>query len=538
MSHLKTYSTSQNEEKISLPELKYNKYLHDLINPFGAIGARIPDINITPLIPKMISYNTTWTAATGEIYMLVFLPHSKGQTTSLYKYDTNTSKFYFSNFIVPNEVLSDDFSAVRSVTGAYILSSDTISSTNATLSGKIDSISFGDMPELSKVSLTNLSAFKRDESSQALNIKLATGIVANAEPSTEFGLLPLNTNAVSSVDTILDAFVQSSAIPVEKGFMTYSFPNLPINLWGKFDLISELTSVMLTSTGSTLITVTCAGNEWSGNTLIPVIQQRSYMKYFVANQPDCVTLNSHFDTNWTVDNITVQISAPVGSYSYFQLELISNDYYSQNSHSNGVISLISGVSSGQVISYNAVIHYEVQPDYLLTKNVPTSYDKSIESFLDIKVAQLVFGNKELFGIKSIYPLDDYKSRNSSEFFMKIASSSFSKYFASDNVVDKIKMYGKTLLPLLSGALSLYNPLIGSTVQTIGNGFFAKSNHSQSKFEAGSYSTDDMPTYWPPLEINKMKFKRQSKKLKKDKDLKFTESEEEIIIEKGKRERKK
>lgn len=487
----KTFKAESQQEIKNLKPKFLNDYLQGALDPFSAKNMRIPDISVNSMLPKVLTYMNTITTDAQETGAIVFTPSSRGEVIRQYKQDPITKDLFFVKIVTPNEDLTDDFSAARPVTGALTLVSDTISSTNSNLGGTTHGVSFNDMPQISKLSIQSLSSFKKDDSSAALNIKLSDGIMAVAEPNSNLTITPFTTNAVNPVDVILGAYYFPTPSTVTFGPKFYVVPKIPINLYGSLTVSLHLGYITLSASANPTLWITVTGRKWVNNVLTTINDQRSYaVGHLPLTTPSDFSIEADFDVDFDVGEISVTSAGLVGTCQpdiYFE----SSQYYSMNTRSPGMIIMYDGCSAGQTLKMTAIGHYEVQPDQKLSKNVNTSYDSNSESFLDMKAVQYVFAHKEKFGIRSLYPLDEYKIRRMNKTFENLASQDYSSFLAGD-VSSLVKTIGKYATPLVSGLLSTYNPILGGVSTMIGNSLFASDS-----FQAGSFKADDSPVIWPP-----------------------------------------
>lgn len=527
----KQYITNKEIEKISTDSNLINKYLLAMLNPKSSKDVTIPDLNSSPTIPKSLLYLKTITAvADNSSFMIVFTPYNRRDQFRFYAYDAASAKYTFVENILPEEQLSSNFSKVRPVTGAFDFYSDTISSTNFVLGGTVNAIQCLDMPQLTNLTSQTLMSFKRNPTSAILNVKLADGITAVAEPTNDMALLPYLTNAVVNSEVILKAtsFHNMRTITLS-GAETefFVFPDPPINLWGKFTVHAECP--LFWPSGYTLSTyfLCASGYKMVNGVRTLVTEKRGQTRTTDATFPTGFTMIGEFDTDFEVERVYMSaIGAAVTAQMGLSFTIESQDYYSNNSRSPCTIMICEGIGKSQTLKFSAIMHYEAQPDFNLTKNMSTNFEKTIENPLNIKIVQMMFGNKELFGFKSIYSMPEFNEMVKSGHFLKLAMNKTSRFFASSDFIDTVKSLGKQALPYVSSLLSAYNPMLGPISNTLGKIAFGS---TKNIMYAGSYSGETFPDEFPLPELKqKNLMKKKFEELAKQKAVLKAES---LMIEK-------
>lgn len=511
----------------------FNKFLFSMLCPFEAKDIRIPDFNSGPLIPKTVTYLKTLTSpADNWSGIILYQPYNRRHQFKVYLQDPVTQGYFFSEYIDPQELLGDNFAKIRPVVGGFNFFSDTISSTNFTLGGTASAVQVLDLPPIINISQQTISAYKRDSTAAALNVKLSDGLVVNAEPTDESSLQPYQTNSVMNVDTILSTswgftnLTATSVYPVLATMLTIN--NIPPNLNGRFRLEIQVSEVVVGAPAYIHFKFGVHGRRWNTGILTPVATYSEFREY--VTNPFYYSVNNfkEFDVDYDVESITLEMGTIGGSVAVtlpvVNVNLLSYTYYSSGTNNPCSIMLWEGVNKSQVLKFSAVSHYECQPDFTLSKNLQTTFEKVIEDANHIKIVQLVFGNKELFGIKTIYPLSEYKQKILQGDFIQLAGSKMSQYFAADDFWNTVKTMGKGAVPYISALLSTYNPMLGPITTSIGNSLFAG---KPGDLFAGSFSTNEEYYHTYPsndleaISKKKLKFldlKKEIEKMKMNKSL--------------------
>lgn len=384
-------------------------YTQLLINPIDSAPCSIPDEDPTPHALKTLNYNQNLTIAQPN-GLFVWPSHSESVGIRHYGYDPVTATCNLLGILLPDEDVTSNYIKGRSITGGLQLISNTVAGGAFAVSGALSAIAYGSLPPIDTISPSSLTQYKMDNVSVLGSVPSAEGVVVVA-PITDtrkYRYFATKDNMTYGFANMLEfggpdhflsqyAFnplVPVAGLPQAVLFDSDATPNfLPSpKPWGNYhatlsmevtpSAVAAINNVTLEITTATADPATYAQILTTRNWPINAVQTVGPAYRIALDLYDYVPaeivrvrllLNSGIAVNWTF-----------GLSSALTLEFL--DYTCLNFKEPGIIIAYASVSAGQQMSLMGKSHWEVVPNFNLSRNLPTFYN--IDDPMKLEAAML------------------------------------------------------------------------------------------------------------------------------------------------------
>lgn len=473
-----------------MKSFKQSKYALTLIDPKRA-PVDIPDMDMTRCVKKSINLTKNITVpngSSGEILGL-WIPESRTAPLRLYVWVNALSRYVFFQNVVTDQELSDSYTRGRLISACLESYSSTVSQTLASISGTLNAIAYQEIPDVSKLNYSNITAFVADGKSILTNSSIEDGVITLSTPTGSQPYVIFDTENAWSTDSCLTVGTNSLIDPLAwniaatniavagtSNFYDSSLSNVlpvPANAYGKkrtrVSIRFNATVATLLNFEITLIRETVAA-DWTTVTNTVVSFQAFPIQAVAGNNSfyyQTQTSSSNLVTRIQVNITNAGAAASVITLVTPSLEIDYMNYYFNGVVGPGSIISIQGLTPTQVLSFNSRMNYEVVPDSTLIQNIPTLGANSDGDFpMEIYIVQ-----------KFLSMADEWKlvwSRKEYEYFLR---------FNKDEFTDLAKMgqaagfgdffnFLKPMLPVVGGLLGgPAGATIGTALGGLGDSIF-------------------------------------------------------------------
>jgi len=414
-------------------------YTRILLNPMDSTPVSIPDDDPTPHALKTLNYNQNLTIVQPN-GLFVWPCHSPNIGIRQYGYDPASGTSNYLTTLYPDEDVTQNFIKGRSVAGGLALVANTVSGGAFAVSGALSAIAYNSLPPINTIAPQTLTQYKMDNISVLGSVPSAEGIIAVA-PLTDTRRYRYFSSRTPNVQGTPNEVVTGGPDNFRTQFewetgTTYTaaanttilFDSqvtpglLPTPLpWGNYsiDLMVNLDSSGAGASSPVLI-VEVTTTSANSATYVPVTTLHDAATAGAAYAGAAWQFNLKYSdyTDAEITRIRVYILDPTAPnwliISTCFMQFAFEDYYSMNYKEPGIVIAYASVSVGQQMSLNGKQHWEVTPNFNLSRNLPTFYN--IDDNLKVEAAMLYLILNYGTHFRFVYPRLDFQRRAGSAAF--------------------------------------------------------------------------------------------------------------------------
>lgn len=492
-----------------------NPYMHTILCPTDG-GAKVPDLDMTASNLKSISITNSFTPAINNAtVMIVFFPHNLdiNYQIRVYAFDPAVQRFNYLQNILPDEDLSQNFSRVRTISGALAVQSATVSGLTFAIAGTINAVSLNQSIPYRTTTYSALLASKRTAADAVASAPASDGAVVLSPPDSLHEFKSPYTNAVfmngdkvralSTCTLGSNGWAQyvNDATPI---YTTLGTTMLPDNSFGRFDVYGNVT---FTCSGADAIHLTVRVWQIYASTAT-YVETTNYNDFVYGAQTDGSLLSISFRvvTECVADMYKVELflttvgattpTVQQGANGSTYIVIDALDYNAEGFNDPAGVIALQGLSNEQQIAISGILNYEVVPDYNLAKQMSVTYER-MDDETDIQAAEYTLQRLQALGYSFTYTKKAYDALKLTGVFEQMSRRSFANrgfVLETSGIGDFFSGLWAKLKPVLRGLAPIAGTAIGTAfgAPTIGGGIgSAVSSMLTSGSQSHTYLTSGM-----------------------------------------------
>lgn len=477
-----------------------NNYLMSILDPMGYPGIKLPGWNIIGTVPKRTNVNYQQEVPINALgstpdLLLWYTPHnSRFKLTLLIKWVAQgITKYIFWKFIRSDDDVNTLYDQGRLVTSGFSIYDQTSSRVGGNIvKGAINAIQYSQLPNLSTLTHSNLSASCRNNRDVVVSQPLHYGVFCNAFPlTTEIKELD-NSARWNTAEEEKRRWVDGT--PIVIGITNLLVPADIFWLVGAFKVVAYGRINWIGNNTSVSITLRLFSERYNEITQLLITEDITQAYYgsgtpqliFVGTSQSGIVCQSSF--HFSQEYIQSRDAPPV---TYFVLEvaeanggvispgsIISIDVIDHQAANPGFISegaLVSmaGLDGESVLNISGAHNWELIPNLTLQKDVQTNTGGRGDP-TDLLIAQYMVSNFNSDPrFRLLYTLPEYQVLRMDGFFQKFASYenldayAFSLPEFFHKAMNWLRPALKTIAPHLGSLGGFINPLFSPIGSGIG-----------------------------------------------------------------------
>lgn len=443
---------------------RLNAALYSLIEPTNNVEVHIPDARPDNAIWKQVRTVENFPVVfDGVQFLIVVKWESYNANQMIYVFDG--VRFAPWKYLVPDNVLSNNFSLVRPWSGAVQVFAQTTpggSSQGTITAATIQSPPASAGAMIANLTSSTLAAIPLDDTSVIANTAALQGIICLKPPGGALAFLPQRTQSVTPVNsryatTLYSTVAGSGWLSPASALANIYFNSASITTGAAFIPPNEVGAVRIRG----IINLTWTAPQAVGYATVTVAVSRrvstypaavasavvvgSYQSYVTSYASALASVQSvPFDVYdaafGTLEAVTVVVAGgttqhTLGPASTITLDSVEDGWTWENS--NMSIAIVQGLSAGQNVVCNITQGYEVIPDARLAANVAVSHDR-VDDILFMEQIEQTFRIMPELGLRYAYLLSDFQRLVSEGFFRRIAMSEEGKTRLAASFRDLLK----------------------------------------------------------------------------------------------------
>jgi hypothetical protein len=528
---------------------RQSRYIQNVLVPEKTQPVSIPDDVTTRHVIKTLAttVNETLTPLSDSPFnqgnqsgMYLLFMNSPNYVFGIhYRWNFDTDSFVMSQLIIPSQQFNLDYDYVRLISRGMTFNQSTISTTNVTLSGTINAITYDGTPSelitsIYPISLdttfsqifTALTGAQSNNMDKVIGQSLAWGVQALAIPN-QFNvpyirtddLTPYSTtgatvvkNTINSIDQDLSYVVQFNGIATTEAFLgQFNIdcpPGEPLNIQGQV-YVNGATSIKTLQMSPLDIN----NNPLGTYTLCSVPAVTPGMFTVSFSRQIITTTDYTFGLLFTINLGSAPAPIPLINGEYITVNVSV-----PNASMNGIIrptTLIAydGANLNSQLVFQGLSHYEMIPNPSLFRNLTTYYGSCDEDC--IKYMKNILCNRDRFQIRTVMGREEYNNlRIAWSSIWNIDDNEAAMAFDWKDLLRGIKSIALPAANLFIPGAAAITPLIDSVTDQLisnaaGNMYRAKAASGQARAASGvarrAYAMDEyvvIPrTHTPTTELN-------------------------------------
>jgi hypothetical protein len=336
------------------------------------------------------------------------------------------NRYVYATELDYDQILSDDYTLGRFVSGNVTVLSATTSGTLFNVAGTITASAFQEAPDIATLTYNQISSYKRNNLDVVTGVPVDVGVTALAIPNGfgEFNVLATSaahainneiTLELRGVEPGWDTTTVGSSVVV---FDSNNSPGLiPPNLYGMFSIAVQLKTTNLVAGTLPIVATLHIDREvvdtadWTTVSVNSAIDTQSVYPTAV-NQNQFFYLRRQIDSRRPCQRIWVEVNTAVPqtirALDSSILSFQCFDYHATGAGGPGTILGVSDMSAGQTLVLKGCGNYEVVPNADLSKNITTNYFGGF-SPLELELVTHYLANASKNGVRFVWETPQYKT---------------------------------------------------------------------------------------------------------------------------------